>query len=195
MSVSRDRFSVPWVIPWATGRWYGPTMFGTLSTSALSATAFFAVPVFVPNPAGVTATSIGVEVTVAGVAGALIRLSIYANYGARPGELILDAGTVAGDPGAVPAFQGATISQYLAQDWYWLALTSNAAPTVRSSVSGMHPQLFTRIDEASVANHAFGYTFTYSTSAFRVTAIGHPERWPDSGNPTHATYPRIMLGI
>lgn len=66
-------------------------------------------------------TSLGVLVTTAGTAGHLARLGIYEDDDGVPGKLVIDAGTVPVDPGSVPTFESATISQFLRQGWYWAA--------------------------------------------------------------------------
>lgn len=194
---NRDRFPDPvFLLPWVAGRWYPTALNGQLSTGAPGAASMFMVPTFVPNPAGVTATSIGIEVTTAGTAGHTVRLGIYLDEDGMPGDLLLDAGTVAVDPGAVPAFQSITISQFLAQGWYWMAFITQSG-TVRMSVSGSHPGLFvTKQDEGTTGNNPLGLTITPATRVATLwQAVGLPKRVMISTRPSHANYPRIMIGV
>lgn len=195
----RDGFPIPWVIPWATGRWYGNPSGGTLSTGAITSATVYAVPIFVPNSAGVTATSIGVEFTVAGTAGHTARFAIYEDENGYPGDLIVDGGSVAADPGGVPAFQSATISQYLRQGWYWTSGIIQTG-TVRTTISNSHFSLMSRDGEGSVANNPNGITAT--PAALTVTlwlGTGMPEVFPSiygiTTGPVHGVTPRIMIGI
>src|SRR5579859_2150530 len=119
----------PIMVPWATGRYYGFPYFGQFSTAGLSTSVIWGLPFYVPNKAGVTVTSIGLEVTGGGTAGKLIRFGIYTSNivdGGKPGTLIVDAGTVAAD---AVSFNAATISQFLRQGWYWVCLVTNATPS------------------------------------------------------------------
>jgi hypothetical protein len=147
----------------------------------------------------VTATSLGIEVTVAGTATHVGRVSIYHDEDGYPGELLLDAGTIAMDPGAVPAFQAASISQYLAQGWYWLAISVQSG-TVRVAISNSHFTLLTRTNEGSVDNNSLVITSTPAATTMALwTLTGHPEVFPSifglTTGPVHATAPRILLGI
>jgi hypothetical protein len=197
MATYRDKFPLPWVPRWVPGRWYPPTFSGTLSTGAIGATTMYAVPIFVPNPEGVVATSIGIEVTLAGTSGHVMRLSIYDHDPVgQPGGLILDAGTVGVDPVSVPSFQSISISQFLRQGWYWLAVTTQSG-TFRVYLSGNHLTFLSRVDEGGSANNPQGISYSPSVASVITlyTLTGHPPQFPHAARPIHSTYPRIMLGI
>lgn len=197
MQVSRNRFPIPWILPWATGRYYCYPAGGTLTTGAPGAASIFANAFYVPNPAGVTVTSIGVEITVAGTAGHVARFSIYRDEVGKPGELIVDGGTVAVDPGAVPDHAKVTVSQYLPQGWYWTAFSTQSA-TFRISSSGTHFPLYSKQDEASVTNSPMSHSASPATTVMTMyTTVGHPEKFPGSvvGRPVHANAVRVLIGI
>jgi hypothetical protein len=78
----------------------------------------------------VTVDRIGI-VTTTGFSGtASVRLGIFANTNGRPGNLILDAGTVA--PSASGTAYTITISQSLAAGVYWVAMNSITAASTNS---------------------------------------------------------------
>lgn len=199
MKTTRDRFPIPWVLPWATGRWYSSPISGTLAATAVTSATVYAIPMFVPNSAGVTVTSIGVEFTAAGTAGHTCRFAIYEDEDGYPSDLIVDGGSVAADPGAVPAFQSATISQYLRQGWYWLAGVIQTG-TVRTYGSNSHFTLMTRDGEGSTTNNVLGITATPAATTVTLwLATGWPEIFPSiyglTTGPVHGVTPRLMMGI
>lgn len=199
MRTTRDRFPIPWMLPWATGRWYASPNHGTLSTGAFTAATVYAVPVYVPNSAGVTATSIGVEFTVAGTAGHTARFALYTDREGYPEDLIVDGGSVAADPGVVPAFQAAVISQYLAQGWYWHVGVIQSG-TCRTVISNSHFTLLSRDGEGSTANNPLGWTATPVAATVTLWKdTGYPEIFPSifgiTTGPVHTTFPRLMVGI
>jgi hypothetical protein len=108
---------------------------GTTTTTSPPNQSLRVTPLYVPR--ALTLDRIGLDVTTAGQAGAVIRLGIYADDGGYPGALVLDAGTIAGDAVATPEI---TIAQALAIGVYWLgACVQNAAttqPTVRALAGG-----------------------------------------------------------
>jgi hypothetical protein len=116
-----------------TGFYYQTCVSGTVTTNAALGNGTLRVAAFyVPNT--VTVTKIGAEVTVVGNAASVLRLGIYADDGTGyPKDLVLDAGTIAGDAVAVAEI---TVSQVLTPGTYWVgAVPQNAAttqPTVRS---------------------------------------------------------------
>lgn len=84
---------------------------------------------------------IGVETTVAGEAGSLLRFAVYADRDtdSYPGALLFDAGTVAAD-GAI-GLKEITIAQYVGPGLIWLAVVAQNAvttrPTMRSIQAGI----------------------------------------------------------
>lgn len=106
----------------------------TLGSQAGTDNRCYFTPFRVLDPITVDRIGVG-TVTTAGAAGSIARLGIYRDSGSyTPGELLLDAGTVATDA-AVPAFLEITISQALEGDsLYWLAAANQhaaSAPTYR----------------------------------------------------------------
>lgn len=89
-------------------------------------------PFYLPRRSSVD--RIGVEVTVAGEAGSVIRLGVYADSASEslPAALILDAGTVSGD-GAI-GFKQITIAQDLGPGLVWLAAVCQSAVTTRPTI-------------------------------------------------------------
>lgn len=192
----KDRFPVHFILPWKTGRWYESTPQGNLTTGTMGTTQIYCTAICVPNPAGVTATSIGLEYTVNALAGGLARFAIYRDDDGFPGDLIIDAGTVAVDAGAA-AFQSASISQYLAQGWHWMAVTASGGGTVRFSASGYSAAIYPRRSEGSLALNSLGITYTApeaTTVALHLNS-GFPEVFSREGVINHANYPRVMIGI
>jgi len=127
--------------PWQSGRYYfvpNQSSVQTVSTSGNGTVR--AGPVVVPL--NVTLVRIGAEVTSAGDAGSLVRLGIWQDDGTgRPGALILDAGTIAGDSATV---QEITIAQPLTRGVYWFGLcvqnVTVTQPTLRfNASSGLVP--------------------------------------------------------
>lgn len=80
----------------------------------------------------VTVDRLAVDITVAGEAGSLVRLGIYADNAGVPGALVLDAGTVAGD--GTPGIKEAVVSQALAAGVYWMGAAVQAAPTTQPTL-------------------------------------------------------------
>jgi len=109
--------------------WYGAQ--GVSATAALTAGNLMLAPFFVGRR--VTLAAIGLSVTVAGVASTVIRLGIYKDVsdgvGGYPGDLLLDAGTIAGD---AVAFAQIASSQVLDPGLYWIgAVAQGGSPTVQ----------------------------------------------------------------
>lgn len=80
-----------------------------------------------------TLDRLGVEITAAGAAGALIRLGIYkANANGADFSLVVDGGTIDGTQGA--GFYNVTISQALTTGFHLLCAVSQGAPASRTTV-------------------------------------------------------------
>jgi hypothetical protein len=109
--------------PLAVGRYYSPSEDVTVGTLTMVLNRMWAVPFNVGRQ--VTLDRIGLEVTVAGTAGNVIRLGIYDTQAGLPGNRILDAGTVPGDAIATPEI---VINQALSPGLYWLAAVSQIQP-------------------------------------------------------------------
>lgn len=111
-----------------TGYYYS-TPFTSLTTRVLGSNNAQTAPIIFGND--VTATSLNIEVTVAGTTGSVIRLGIYNNNGGIPGTLVVDAGTVSG---TTTGAKSITISETLAAGQYWIAIASQGAPTTHPTV-------------------------------------------------------------
>lgn len=111
----------------ASGRYYTTPTGASITTLALGANILYCCPFFVPER--VTWTEIGVEVTTAAAASSLLRVGVYRAYAGRPQELILDGGAKAADS---IGLKTTVVSQVLEAGWYFLAVFSNGAPTVRA---------------------------------------------------------------
>lgn len=114
---------------WQTGLYYDvrQSFGGTSSAAALTANTLYASPLWVPR-AGMAVDRIGINVTVAGTAGKLARLMVYyATADALPGDLLLDAGTVAVDTTGAKEI---TIALTLPQGLLFTAVVSDGAPTI-----------------------------------------------------------------
>lgn len=94
-------------------------------------------PFLVPNACRIS--RIGGDVSAAGEAGSKLRLGIYADDGTGyPGQLVLDAGPIAGDSATV---QEITVNQALAAGVYWIGGVVQSATTSQPTVriqSGWH---------------------------------------------------------
>lgn len=109
-----------------TGQYFPPAPSFQDVPLALVANEILAIPFIVAR--ALTVDRLAIHVTIAAAGGAIARLGIYED-GANlyPGDLVLDAGTVAVDGAAVVA---ATINQALTKGLYWLAIVSDNTPTV-----------------------------------------------------------------
>lgn len=117
----------------ASGLYYQATPSVSLSVITTGTGTFRATPFVVPR--AVTLSRIGLEVTVAGDVGSLVRLGIYADNGSGyPDALVLDAGTVAGD--AVGVAEN-TISQALTPGLYWVGAVAQNVTTTQPSIRGI----------------------------------------------------------
>lgn len=124
--------ATPLPLGYVTGASYGNT--GAASAvRTMGGTEVRAVPVLVRSAQ--LFDRIGIEVTTEGDAGAVYRLGVW-NHNpltGRPGTLVLDAGTVAGD---ALGYQAATISLFLEPGWYWmgavLQTVLTGSPAIRS---------------------------------------------------------------
>ena len=111
----------------AAGAYYGPmsTLAGAAAAENynryMTVNRLYCAPFICPVDASFD--QIGLQVAVAGAAGATVRMGIYASDAAGlPGDLILDAGTV---DAATTGFRFAPISQVLGRGLYWLAGASD----------------------------------------------------------------------
>lgn len=167
----------------AAGSQYGSP--GSVSAFIPAEGSEHSVPVVLP--AGTIAT-IGCRVTVAGSAGALVRLGIRigndTNTARRglPGanSVILDAGTVAADSTGVKTI--AVNTQITVPGRYWLSLVVQGGATTRPTVATRTPtgQWMTEQDDSN--NSPLSYRFNYSvTGALPAT----PANYDATGGVNH----------
>ncbi len=123
-----EEYLVP---PKESGRYYSAlTSCYNTSNSALTANYYYTTPIVIRQSESFD--RIALEITAASAGGKVLRLGIYADNGALyPGSLVLDAETVAADPGGTPVLQTKTIAQTLAPGLFWLVGVSDGAPTVK----------------------------------------------------------------
>lgn len=123
--------SIPPLVRHRSGFYY-PAHGVITGTLAPSENAARAMPFWLPAPRH--ADRIGVEVTSAGEAGSVVRLGIYADGDeeSKPGDLIVDAGTIAGD--GATGFKAVTISEDLPAGLVWLVVVAQSATTTRPTM-------------------------------------------------------------
>lgn len=121
---------------WVPGRYYGSSMFGTTTTSALTASRLYLTPFRVPKAR--SADRLSFNVTAAGAGGTVARAGIWnADADGFPT-------TVAYDPGATIAVNTTGIKEHsgaiaLAAGIKWLGLVSSGTPTVTAFNTSMIP--------------------------------------------------------
>ena len=188
----RDHIPIPLMIPWATGRFYTSPLHMDTTTGVATAGFLRSIPIYVPNPAGVIATSIGIEITVAGAAGALARLGICdCTDDFRPGKLLLDAGTVTID---AVGFRSIIINLFLRQGWYWLIWINDVAATVRCN---RYVYMFETIGDGSPMSIIVYPGNSYLAGYADMSVSGLPGYFPiGNANSVYTTlYLRVMLGV
>lgn len=155
----------------ASGYYIAPEGFRS-SGAIAAANTEYAIPLWIAAPGTLVRIGVSVTVVTSVTAGTVIRLGIRADNGAgKPGALILDAGTVAGDAVANPEI---TISQAIATaGLYWLTATCQIAgatlPTVRMlGTGGMYPVSAGSIVNA-LSGGLCGYTATGVSGALPGT--------------------------
>lgn len=198
----RDRILVPPCIPWQTGRFYSSPVHNAGLSTYNSTTAALAIPIYVPNPAGVTVTSISVEETTAGAGGSKGRLAIYDSHPLTglPNKLILDAGQVATDTGGAPVALTVVISQFLRQGWYWVGWAETGG-TIRAFTAGGLPWYGALVEYTIAGTPAGAVAFGNQGNATPVQSLvnsGFPQVAFLASNGaifSASNPPRILLGI
>jgi hypothetical protein len=133
---------------------------GIRTTAQLAASVESATPIWIANTG--TVVRIGIEITIAGTAGTVIRLGIRQDNGTgQPGTLLLDAGTVVGD--ATSTGIELTISQVIARPGlYWVTATAQSTgatlPTIRATSGALAPAAVGSLTLALSAAAPAGYT-------------------------------------
>lgn len=165
---------------WQAGRYYFvPNVNVTATSATLGTAAMWGIPFYIPNV--VTLVRIGSDIAGAGDVGSKLRLGLYSDDGTgRPGNLLLDAGTIAGDSVAV---QEITISQAVGAGICWAAaavqIVTVTQPTVRTqgagALAGMDAGTATPAAGAlsgavSVAGVAGAFPATFGAPTFRGAA-------------------------
>ena len=98
------------------------------ATQTLTANRLYATPFWVAR--AMTVDRIAIEVATAGAAGEAARLGIYKDgTNLYPGDLVVDAGTVAVDSTGIKTV---TISEALTKGLYWVAVVSDGTPGIRA---------------------------------------------------------------
>jgi hypothetical protein len=148
------------------GEWFTPpgepaAVAGTAGTGRFS-------PMWVP-PGGATVDRIACQVTVAGSAGAVVRLGIYANGASNdyPGSLILDAGTVDATSTGVKEI---TISQAIPEGLVWLCAAGQVASCTMQGTQGNACPMWFVSSTVAMGFSVVGLTRTGMTGAFPGTA-------------------------
>lgn len=186
-------------VPWATGRFYGFAWADSFTSSTQGGTNLLLVPIYVPNIAGVTVTSIGIEVVTGGTS-SIVRLGIYkATSEGLPGALLLDAGTVATTSSAT--FASIVVNQFLPQGWYFLA-SVHAAPSVFPAVRRINAILLNRlgVDAIQTTTYWLGYqAYASTTNASAAANNGLPSHFPIWSGAvlpnTASVIDRVLVGI
>lgn len=202
-TVFAPNLPIPEMLPWVSGRFYGDALGRGATNTDNPVADLVAVPFFVPN--AVTITSIGVEVESAAAAGGFARLGIFADDGySFPGELLVDAGTVATDS---TGFKSVALSLFRRPGWIWGAIVSDpTAPTATFRARGNA--------EGDLVGHGWSPAASDSISGGIIiqglqagtgpgpAARPFPERFwnagiTSNGHGLHATgsSPRILLGV
>lgn len=115
-----------------TGVYLFPFPVASTYSTALTANRLVTAPFIVGRD--ITIDRLAIEVTSAAAAGKIARLGIYKSNGASgnlyPGDLVLDASTVAIDSTGVKAI---SINQSLTKGFYYLAISNDAAASLREA--------------------------------------------------------------
>jgi hypothetical protein len=157
----------------------------TVSASTRGDAILYLTPIYIPR--AVILDRIAIETTVAGSAGSVIRLGIYAanEYGA-PGALVLDAGTV--DATAAPGVLEAATDVRAGPGLYYLAAASQGAPTTPPTM---------RLHGGLMPGIAYGVAATLSAGFVGYLKTGIPGALPPTVIPggTTGNTPRVLIRI
>lgn len=153
-------------------RWYSSNSAGFTSTTVGRAKDLLvAIPFIVSKT--ITLDRIGMGITGAGTAASVIRLAIYDDVNGIPTNLILDAGTIAGDSAT---FQSININQTLTPGLYYLTFNHNSVATITFTsmpIGALLPTLGLSNNLASASAGMITSTLVYTTmpSTFTLTGI------------------------
>lgn len=150
-----------------SGYYYTPLAAGGVAATTRTNGVMYAIPIYFNRP--LVLDRIGVDVTIAGGAGSLIRLGIYnssATNAGAPGTLLLDAGTV--DSTGTGLLE-ITISQAVSAGTYWLIAvpqgTPTPEPTIRCSGGDMLGVGFSTGTIVTTGTATTGFTYSGVTGA------------------------------
>lgn len=156
------------------------------NTGAPAGGSLRAFPFYMPNAC--TLSRIGLEITTIGDVGSKVRLGIYSDTGnATPGNLLLDAGQIAGDSATV---QGITISQAIPRGLHWFCAVNQSVTTTAPT--------WRAVNTPSPIPLVFGTSDpTAGLTIWGFQASGVAGALPASfGSPTaSATMPRIFVKV
>lgn len=153
---------------------------GATTTLAISSGLLYAIPYRVSKPA--TFVVLGVEITTLTTGN--FRFGVYNDSGGVPASLKFDAGIVA--MGGTAGFKSASISQLLAPGWYWLAMVSDATPTVRAIAAASALQ-WTGFTTGLDVTTKPGFTVAQAYGAL-------PDPFTGGGALAAINPPRLMIG-
>lgn len=115
-----------------------------------------------------TLDRIGIEISTAGSAGSVLRLAIYDDVGGVPTNLIIDAGTVAGDATGNMLI---TINKAIVPGLYYLCMNHNSTTSivVKCIPSTFVPNVFGAPAGATTTTSGSGISSTFTYAAFPTT--------------------------
>lgn len=157
--------------PTKADSYYGSPITGTGINNALGNGTLRVTPLWVPRL--VTVDRIRAEVTTIGDVGSLVRLGVYRDDGTGyPGDLLLDAGTIAGDSTGTKEI---TVNQAVTPGLWWLGSCIQASvtlqPTMRAIV-GLAPNVIHA--GGTLSTVPMGYLHTGVAAALPATFVTTP---------------------
>lgn len=200
--------TTPYVNYWATGRYYGIESQFNFSFGANGMSANVkGMPVIIPNP--VTITSVGVEATVAGTTGAMLRIAMYSMMTEKPypAFLLKDFGQIAAD---TTGFLSASASYYVTPGMYYFFAsfyTPTTYPTCRNfNVGANTTKLFPLLGCSWTSiNNTEPILYTISGLGPTYVNNGYPKSLSDTTTPNiesvnlsnlgNELMPRILIGV
>lgn len=161
-------------------RWYGNSIVGynTLSAGNFSGNILKGFPIIISD--NQSWDRIGLEVTIAGSAGSVIRLGLYNSSNCIPTNLIEDYGTVPGDSLGVKTIE---ISQTLSPGLYFIALNHNS-----TTVMGFRCTSWQSIPNVLGSTSTFGTDYVSTSITSPLTYTTMPSTFPTSGMAATAGY-------
>lgn len=130
--------------PMAPGRWYPPYAHAGLTTSLLSTNnRMLAIPFLSSRSSNLQA--LGIDITVAGEAGSVVRHGVYMDYNGMPGALLADLGTRDATVTGFVSVPG--LNTLLPTDWLWIVSGAQGAPTTRPTVRSYQQGAHSRVGD------------------------------------------------